>query len=51
VNDGFLEQAKMCEKVLLSVGLTMREKRHSEEFDQVGAFGGGQVWNQIWYRV
>jgi len=51
VNDGFLEQAEMCEKVLLSVGLTMREKRHSEEFEQAGAFGGGQVWNQIWYRV
>lgn len=51
VNDGFLEQAEMCEKTLLSAGLTLREKRHSEEFEQVGAFGDGQVWNQIWYRI
>jgi FkbM family methyltransferase len=51
VNDGFLEQAEICEQVLKNAGLTLKEKRHSEEFDQVGAFGEGKVWNQIWTRV
>lgn len=51
VNDSFAEQAHMCEEILKGSGLTLLEKRHSEEFDQQGAFGGGQVWNQIWTRI
>lgn len=51
VNDGFLEQAVICEQVLKAAGLTLKEKLHSEEFDQPGAFGEGKVWNQIWIRM
>lgn len=51
VNDSFLEQADMCEKILTAAGLTLKEKRHSEEFEEAGAFGDGKVWNQIWTRA
>jgi FkbM family methyltransferase len=50
VNDGFKEQAEMCEKILLSAGLKLKEKRHSKEFDYIDSFGNGKVWNQIWVR-
>jgi hypothetical protein len=50
INDDFKEQADICESVLKTAGLILKEKRHSGEFDQQGAFGGGKVWNQIWKR-
>jgi FkbM family methyltransferase len=51
INDSFAEQAHMCDEILIQSGLTLLEKRHSEEFEEQGAFGGGQVWNQIWTRL
>ncbi len=50
INDGFHEQAVYCQKLLQDAGLVLKEKRHSEMFDSVDSFGGGQVWNQIWTR-
>lgn len=50
VNDGFHEQAVYCQKLLQDAGLMLKEKRHSEMFDSVDSFGGGQIWNQIWIR-
>jgi FkbM family methyltransferase len=50
VNDNFQEQAELCTEILKRSGLNMVEKRHSEEFEQSGAFGDGKLWNQIWKR-
>ena len=50
INADFAQQAEMCENILKEAGLKLTEKRHSAEFDEEGAFGGGTVWNQIWTR-
>ena len=50
VNDDFHAQADQCKKLLQEAGLVLKEKRHSEMFDSVESFGGGNVWNQIWHR-
>jgi len=51
VNDNFQEQAELCTQILTRNGLKMIEKRHSEEFEKVGALGDGKIWNQIWKRL
>lgn len=51
VNDNFHEQADLCSVILTRNGLRMIEKRHSQEFDEIGALGNGKVWNQIWKRM
>ena len=51
VNDGFEEQADQCRSLLMESGLVLKEKRHSEMFNNSDSFGGGLVWNQIWVRT
>lgn len=50
VNDAFHEQADQCMNILTAAGFVLMEKRHSDMFDGVDSFGGGQIWNQIWGR-
>ena len=50
VNDAFQEQSQVCTRILKEAGLVLAEKRHADFLDAPGAFGGGQVWNQIWVR-
>ena len=50
VNDSFAEQADSCASLLSEAGFLLLEKRHSEEFDRLDAFGDGTVWNQIWIK-
>lgn len=51
INDDFKQQAINCEEILIKSGFALTTKTHSLEFEEIGAFGGGKVWNQIWSRV
>ncbi len=51
VNDCFHDQVHQCTEILTRNGLKMVAKKHSAEFEEVGAFGDGKVWNQIWKRI
>jgi len=51
VNDAFQEQSHLCTQLLNEAGLVLSEKRHADFLDAPGAFGGGEVWNQIWIRA
>jgi FkbM family methyltransferase len=49
VNEGFQEQATMCEKLLTQAGLVLKEKRQSEMVaTSTSGFQNG--FNQIWMR-
>jgi len=45
IDDDFIEQAEKCSELLTSSGLTLIEKRHSEELEKTTQY------NQIWSRV
>lgn len=49
VNDSFLDQAENCNKILIESGFILKEKRHSEMFENSKA-GFNNSYNQIWFR-
>lgn len=48
VNDEFKEQAHQVKDILESSGFSLKEKRHSEMFEESEKFG--RIYNQIWVR-
>jgi len=49
VNDDYIEQEKSVKNYLTKAGLKLKEKRHSDIFDDDAIFGNS--YNQIWSRV
>jgi len=47
-NENFKDQVEQINKIMLSCGFVLREKRHSEMFEE-GKFSG--IYNQIWDKV
>ena len=48
VNEDFEKQAKDVDRYLTAAGLVLKEKRHSEMFDDSVRYG--RTYNQIWYQ-
>ena len=48
MNEDFEKQAKDVDRYLTAAGLVLKEKRHSEMFDDSVRYG--RTYNQIWYQ-
>jgi len=48
INDDFAEQSEKCSRLLIAAGLTLIEKRHSEELEKTAMKNS---FNQIWSRI